>query len=59
MLGISPSAWEAAQSVMGELPAAIVVAAILQKSAAIASAGGYLRELPEKPRLANSQSDRC
>ena len=31
MLGISPSAWEAAQSVMGELPAAIVIAAILQR----------------------------
>ncbi len=48
MLGISPSAWEAAQSVMGELPAAIVVAGILQKGAAIASAGGYLRELTRK-----------
>jgi replication initiation protein RepC len=48
MLGISPSAWEAAQSVLGELPAAIVVAAILQKGAAIASAGGYLRELTRK-----------
>ena len=48
MLGISPSAWEAAQSVMGELPAAIVVAAILQRGAAITSAGGYLRELTRK-----------
>jgi replication initiation protein RepC len=48
MLGISPSAWEAAQSGMGELPAAIVVAAILQRGAAIASAGGYLRELTRK-----------
>ena len=48
MLGISPSAWEAAQSVMGELPAAIVVAAILQRGAAIASAGGYLRQLTRK-----------
>ena len=48
MLGISPSAWEAAQSVMGDIPAAIVVAAILQKGAAIASAGGYLRELTRK-----------
>ena len=46
--GISPSAWEAAQSVMGELPAAIVVAAILQRGAAITSAGGYLRELTRK-----------
>ena len=48
MLGISPSAWEAAQSVMGELPAAVVVAAILQRGAAIMSAGGYLRELTRK-----------
>jgi len=48
MLGISSSAWEAAQSVMGELPAAIVVAAILQRGAAITSAGGYLRELTRK-----------
>ena len=50
MLGISPSAWEAAQSVMGELPAAIVVAAILQRGAAITSAGGYLRELTRQGR---------
>ena len=48
MLGISSSAWEAAQSVMGELPAAIVVAAILQRGAVITSAGGYLRELTRK-----------
>ena len=48
MLGISPSAWEAAQAAMGEVPAAIVVAAILQKGAAVASAGGYLRELTRK-----------
>ncbi len=48
ILGISSSAWEAAQSVMGELPAAIVVAAILQRGAAITSAGGYLRELTRK-----------
>jgi len=51
MLGISPSAWEAAQSVMGELPAAIVVAAMLQRGAAIASAGGYLRELTRKAEV--------
>jgi replication initiation protein RepC len=48
MLGISPSAWEAAQSAMGEIPAAIVVAAILQKGGAVTSAGGYLRELTRK-----------
>ena len=48
LLGISPSAWEAAQSVMGEIPAAVVVAAILQRGAAIMSVGGYLRELTRK-----------
>jgi len=51
VLGISPSAWEAAQSVMGELPVAIVVAAILQRGAAITSAGGYLRELTRKAEV--------
>ena len=50
MLGISPSAWEAAQSVMGEIPAAIVVAAILQRGAAITSAGGYLARTDAKGR---------
>ena len=48
MLGISPSAWEEAQTVMGELQAAVVVAAILQRAAAIKSAGGYLRDLTRK-----------
>ena len=33
---------------MGEIPAAIVVAAILQKGTAVTSAGGYLRELTRK-----------
>jgi replication initiation protein RepC len=50
MLGISPSAWEEAQAVMGEVQAATVVAAILQRGEAIHSAGGYLRELTEKAR---------
>jgi replication initiation protein RepC len=48
MLGISPSAWEEAQAVMGETQAAIVVACLLQRSSAIQSAGGYLRELTRK-----------
>jgi replication initiation protein RepC len=47
-LGVSPSAWEAAQLAMGERSAAIAVAAILQRGAAISSAGGYLRELTRK-----------
>jgi replication initiation protein RepC len=45
MLGISPSAWAEAREAMGELPAGIVVAAILQRGEAINSAGGYLRSL--------------
>ena len=48
MLGISPSAWEEAQSVMGDVQAAVVVAAILQRADAINSAGGYLRDLTRK-----------
>lgn len=48
MLGISPSAWEEAQTVLGETPAAIVVACILQRGTAIRSAGGYLRGLTRK-----------
>ena len=50
MLGISPSAWEEAQAAMGEVQAAMVVAAILQRGAAIVSAGGYIRGLTEKAR---------
>ena len=48
MLGISPSAWEEAQTVMGETQAAIVVGCILQRGEAIRSAGGYLRGLTRK-----------
>ena len=48
MLGISPSAWEDAESALGEAPAAIVVACMLQRTEAIHSAGGYLRELTRK-----------
>jgi replication initiation protein RepC len=47
-LGISPSAWEEAQSIMGDVQAAIVVAAILQRGDAINSAGGYLRDLTRR-----------
>jgi len=48
MLGISPSAWLDAQSVMGEVEASIVLAAILQKGETVASAGGYLRALTRR-----------
>jgi replication initiation protein RepC len=51
MLGISHSAWEEAQMVMGEAAAAVVVACILQRTAAIKSAGGYLRELTRKAEV--------
>ncbi len=50
MLGISPSAWDEAQSVLGEIPSSILIAAILQRGEAIHSAGGYLRDLTEKAR---------
>lgn len=50
IIGISPSAWEAANAVFGPVDAAIVVAAILQRGDAIKSAGGYLRNLTEKGR---------
>jgi replication initiation protein RepC len=51
MLGISPSAWEEAQAVMGEAQAAIVVGCILQRGDAINSAGGYLRGLTRKAEI--------
>lgn len=50
MLGISPSAWEDAKEVLGAEDAAVLVAAILQRSNAIKSPGGYLRSLTEKAR---------
>ncbi len=49
-LGISPSAWDDAKDTMGEIPAAIIVAAILQKGEAVKSPGGYLRSLTDKAR---------
>ena len=50
MLGISPSAFEDANTALGAEDAAVVVAAILQRSDAIKSPGGYLRNLTEKAR---------
>jgi replication initiation protein RepC len=49
-LGISPSAWAESCQVMGEEQASIVIAAILQRSEMIMSAGGYLRNLTERAR---------
>ncbi|MFC5387596.1 plasmid replication protein RepC [Aquamicrobium segne] len=50
MLGISPSAWAEAREVMGEVQAAIALAAIYQRADQINSAGGYLRSLTDKAR---------
>lgn len=50
MLEISPSAWRDACDTMGDVKAAIMVAAILQRSHQINSSGGYLRRLTEKAR---------
>ncbi|OYU47013.1 MAG: replication initiation protein RepC [Rhizobiales bacterium PAR1] len=50
MLGISPGAWRDAVETMGEVDAAIVVAAILQKGDEVRFPGGYLRALTEKKR---------
>jgi replication initiation protein RepC len=49
-LGISPSAWDEAKDTFGYQQAAVVVAAINERSDAIASAGGYLRALTRKAR---------
>lgn len=49
-IGVSPSAWEEANDILGPNDAAIVLAAILQRGDAIASAGGYLRSLTQKAR---------
>ncbi|TCL71260.1 plasmid replication protein RepC [Rhizobium sp. BK251] len=48
MLGISPDAWERACAAMGDIGAAVTVAAILQRAADIRSPGGYLRDLTRK-----------
>ena len=48
MLGISPSAFEEAHEALGPQNAAVTIAAILQKGAAIKSPGGYLRALSRK-----------
>ncbi len=48
MLGISPSAYQAACDTMGVEAAAATVACILQRAEHINSPGGYLRHLTEK-----------
>lgn len=48
MLGVSPSAYEAACAAMGPENAATVIACILEKAGHINSAGGYLRDLTRR-----------
>ncbi|TPW26973.1 replication initiation protein RepC [Martelella alba] len=48
MLGISPSAWQKACRVMGDISAAVTLAAILQRADQIGSPGGYLRNLTQR-----------
>ena len=50
MLNISPSAWKEACEIMDDNAAAITLAAILERSDQIKSAGGYLRSLVERAK---------
>ncbi|NDK52857.1 plasmid replication protein RepC [Rhizobium laguerreae] len=50
MLGVSPSAYEEACEVMGQVGAAIAIACIYERGGHINSAGGYLRDLTAKAR---------
>jgi replication initiation protein RepC len=49
-LGVSRSAWEEAQQILGNRDAAVTLAAIYQRQQQIASAGGYLRNLTERAK---------
>lgn len=48
MLGVSPDAWRRACEAMGDLTAAVTIAAMLEKAETIRSPGGYLRALTER-----------
>ena len=48
MLGVSPSAFQEACSILGPENAATVVACILEKGGHVSSAGGYLRDLTRR-----------
>jgi replication initiation protein RepC len=48
MLGVSPSAYEEACSILGPENAATVIACILERAGHINSAGGYLRDLTRR-----------
>ncbi|ATU95607.1 plasmid replication protein RepC [Phyllobacterium zundukense] len=51
MLGVSPDAWERAREAMGEINAAITIAAILERVGEIRSPGGYLRALTDRAEI--------
>lgn len=51
MLGISPDAWKKARNAMGDVNAAVTVAAILERAGDIHSPGGYLRSLTKRAEL--------
>ena len=48
MMGVSPSAWDEAIVEMGEVPAAVTLACMLERITEIRSPGGYLRSLSRK-----------
>ena len=48
MLGVSPDAWAEARAEMGDINAAITIAAMLERAEVIRSPGGYLRRLTER-----------
>ncbi|MFC5587009.1 plasmid replication protein RepC [Nitratireductor kimnyeongensis] len=48
MLGVSPDAWAEARAQMGDINAAITIAAMLERAEVIRSPGGYLRRLTER-----------
>ncbi|NGO66640.1 replication initiation protein RepC [Rhizobium daejeonense] len=50
MLGVSPSAYEEASSILGPENAATIMACILERGGHITSAGGYLRDLTRRAK---------
>ena len=59
MLGISPSAWEAAQSVWANFPPRSSSRRSCKKARRLRAPAAICANSPEKPRPANSRSDRC
>lgn len=51
LMGVSPSAWEEAVDVMGNITASLTLGCMLERSAEIRNPGGYLRSLIVKARV--------